>query len=259
MHAAVIDDWFTRSDESKEAQPHWMTPVVTVTPRLEQEFRYDQSWQTRPRSVDVENYGGGKGLELIPSMNTELIIGVPAYQSRRTLKGNKNGWADETFLLKYRGPSANEESGNYIVTGFLGVSVPTGDADFSSRHAIITPALAAGKGWGSRSAGFDIQSTLGIAIPTADKKSLGMPTTWNTAFQLHLMPQFWPELEVNYTHFKFGDNDGKNQTALTVGATAVRFELTSRIRLVVGAGYQKAIGGFRSFNHTWLLTARASF
>src|SRR5438477_5012549 len=27
---------------AKESQPHWMTPVVTVTPRLEQEFRYDQ-------------------------------------------------------------------------------------------------------------------------------------------------------------------------------------------------------------------------
>lgn len=236
-----------------------MTPLVTVTPRLEQEFRYDQSWQSRPRSVDVENYGGGKGLELIPSTNTELIIGVPAYQSRRTLTGSQNGWSDETFLLKYRGVSANEENGNYIVTGFLGISAPTGNPEFTSHHAIITPAVAAGKGWGSRNAGFDIQSVLGIAIPTAEKKSLGMPTSWNTAFQFHLMPQLWPELEVNYTHFKFGSNDGKNQSALTVGATLGRFEWTSRIRLVVGAGYQKAIGGFRSFNHTWLLTARAAF
>jgi hypothetical protein len=26
---------------TQAAQPHWMTPLVTVTPRLEQEFRWD--------------------------------------------------------------------------------------------------------------------------------------------------------------------------------------------------------------------------
>ena len=34
-----LDNWFATSDAAKEAQPHWMTPVVTVTPRLEQEIR----------------------------------------------------------------------------------------------------------------------------------------------------------------------------------------------------------------------------
>jgi hypothetical protein len=49
---SFIDAWFATSDAAKEAQPHWMTPVVTVTPRLEQEYRYDQSWQRRPNFVD---------------------------------------------------------------------------------------------------------------------------------------------------------------------------------------------------------------
>src|SRR5258708_2122534 len=74
----VVDRWFAMSDAAKEAQPHWMTPIVTVTPRLEQEYRYDQSWQNRPKSVDLTSYGGGKGLEVIPTPDTELIIGTPA-------------------------------------------------------------------------------------------------------------------------------------------------------------------------------------
>src|SRR5438552_9315524 len=103
-----MDDWFATSDAAKEEQPHWMTPVVTVTPRLEQEYRYDQSWQNRPKGVDIDNYGGGKGLELIPTENTEVILGVPAYLTRTTPKARVSGWADETLLLKYRVVTANE-------------------------------------------------------------------------------------------------------------------------------------------------------
>jgi hypothetical protein len=36
-----MDRWFRRSDRAKADQPHWMTPLVTITPRLEQEFRTD--------------------------------------------------------------------------------------------------------------------------------------------------------------------------------------------------------------------------
>jgi len=67
-------DWLATSDAAKEAQPQWMTPLVTVTPRLEQEIRYDQSWQERPKDVARDNYGNTKGLELIPSLNSELIL-----------------------------------------------------------------------------------------------------------------------------------------------------------------------------------------
>src|ERR1700758_24303 len=78
-NAARGEDWFAISDAAKESQPHWMTPVVTVTPRLEQEFRYDPRWQDRPRGAQLDTYGGGKALELIPTPDTEVIIGVPAY------------------------------------------------------------------------------------------------------------------------------------------------------------------------------------
>ncbi len=253
-------DWFANSDAAKESQPHWMTPIVTVTPRLEQEFRYDQLSQTRSGGLSVNNYGLNKGLELIPTMNSEIIVGVPGYQVANQTKGvSTKGWADETLLFKYRMLSANEENGNYIVTGFMGVSLPTGDSNLSTGHYAYTPTLAAGKGWGTRESGFDIQSTLAITVPDRDMSRLGEPIVWNTAFQGHFSEYWWPELETQYTHFSGGLNNGKNQTVVTPGMILGRYELIDRLKFVIGLGYQKAVGGFQTFNNAWQLTARTPF
>jgi hypothetical protein len=32
-------DWFGRVDKTKDEQPHWVTPLATTTPRLEEEYR----------------------------------------------------------------------------------------------------------------------------------------------------------------------------------------------------------------------------
>src|SRR5438128_1107290 len=37
-------NWFNRVDKIQAEQPHWITPLATTTPRLEEEFRYDQLW-----------------------------------------------------------------------------------------------------------------------------------------------------------------------------------------------------------------------
>lgn len=58
--------WFDRADLAQATQPHWMTPITTVTPRLEQEFRYDQFQQFLQNGAQIDNYFAGKGLELIP-------------------------------------------------------------------------------------------------------------------------------------------------------------------------------------------------
>jgi hypothetical protein len=251
--------WFALSDAAKESQPHWMTPLVTVTPRLEQEFRYDQSWQSRPGGVELNNYGNGKGLELIPAPDTEIILGVPAYEVRQTRKGSSSGWADETLLLKYRVLSANEENGNFIVTGFLGASVPSGGETFTNNASIITPTLAAGKGWGSRAMGFDVQTTLGVAIPLSDEHAIGTTTTWNTSLQAHVLDKLWPEIEATYTSYQDGPHSGKTQFALTAGIVLGRFDLGARARLILGGGYQWPLTNFRTFNDSWLATARVAF
>lgn len=254
-----LTNWFATSDAAKESQPHWMTPLITVTPRLEQEFRWDQVRQDRPQGLTMDNYGNGKGLELIPLPDTEVILGVPAYEVRHTATGTTVGAADETFLLKYRLLSGNEENGSYIVTAFLGANVPTGSLTFTQGSATVTPTLAVGKGWGSRGAGFDVQSTLAYTLPVSNEAGIGQTLTWNTALQVHVLKVLWPEFEGSYTAFHDGPNAGKHQLAWTGGIILGRINLGQRARLIVGTGYQWTTGSFRSYLHSWLATARVAF
>ncbi|HEV3110416.1 MAG TPA: hypothetical protein VGY99_07965 [Candidatus Binataceae bacterium] len=256
-------DWFPRVTRIQSEQPHWVTPLVTVTPRLEEEVRYDQFFQSLAHGKTTDNYGGGKGLELIPFQNTEVILGFPAWISHGGTKvhGTKkkiapsDGWADETFLVKYRLLSANEEKGNYILTAFMGFSAPTGDAANSNGHAIFTPTIAGGKGWGN----FDVQSTLGVSFPLGGEDRLGMPLVSNTAFQYRVYRYFWPEFEVNYTWWPNGARTGINQVFLTPGLLIGRIPLHDRIGLTFGAGYQVAVTHQPQYNHSVILTARIPF
>src|SRR4051812_37428049 len=97
---AAQSGWFERSDRAKAEQPHWITPLATTTPRLEQEVRYDVFWQRiqndRPY---VENVGGGKGLELIPLDNVEVIVGIPPYLIRHDAT-TPDGFGDFRVLVK---------------------------------------------------------------------------------------------------------------------------------------------------------------
>ncbi len=253
-----LNEWFERSDRVKENQPHWMTPLATVTPRLEQEYRYDQLWQNKPKGVSLENYGLNKGLELITSENAELILGVPGYVKETSSKEDKEGFADASLLLKYRFISANEENGNYIVTGFLGLTVPTGSANFTTGHTVLTSTIAAGKGWGTREQGFDIQSTLAISYADGNQQKTGEPIMWNTTFQAHI-GKIWPEIETNVIHFNEGINAGKTQTVITTGFNLGRFHLYDRLNLAIGAGYQQTVSSFKTVNNGLLLTARLPF
>jgi hypothetical protein len=170
-------DWFARVDKSKDGQPHWVTPLATTTPRLEEEYRYDQLWQTNPKGITTDNYNGGKGLELIPFEKIEFIFNVPPYlvHNNATVR---DGFGDVAFLIKYRFLSANEEHGNYILTAFLGWSLSTGDHKNGAWHAVITPTIAYGKGFGN----FDLQGTFGVGLPVADTNSLGRTYAWNNTF-----------------------------------------------------------------------------
>lgn len=58
-----FSNWFARVDKTKDEQPHWVTPLATTTPRLEEEYRYDQFWQENAKGVTTDNYDGGKGLD----------------------------------------------------------------------------------------------------------------------------------------------------------------------------------------------------
>src|SRR5208337_266605 len=74
---SFIDRYQARVSATQAEQPHWITPLVLVTPRLEQEIRTDFVHQYNPKGFAVWNYGNGKGLELIPERHIEILMNVP--------------------------------------------------------------------------------------------------------------------------------------------------------------------------------------
>lgn len=244
-----FSNWFNRVAKTQAAQPHWITPLFTTTPRLEEEFRSDITW-TPVVDGDNMNYGGGKGLELIPTSQTEIILGVSPYQAPLAGPG---GFGNIPLLLKYRLLAGNEEHGDYIFTAFLGGSIPYGR--FASADASLTPTLAFGKGFHQ----FDFQSTLGWTIPTGGREKSGTPVAYNTAFQYHVLRKLWPELEVNATFWLNGKLDGDKQVFLSPGLVAGRFHLWKRLGLTLGAGEQIAVTHYHQFNHAKTLSVRFPF
>src|SRR5271170_1962205 len=65
--SGFIANWMATANEAQATQPHWMTPLATVTPRLEQEVRYDQYWERAGNGASIDTLDSGKGLELIPT------------------------------------------------------------------------------------------------------------------------------------------------------------------------------------------------
>jgi hypothetical protein len=116
LHAqdGFFDAWLQRSDQAKADQPHWMTPLATVTPRLEQEFRTDFLVEQMPTGDDLVNFGNTKGLELIPYERVELLFNVPPYiehNNPKILDGSLASYvgayasAPSRRILRKRGPS----------------------------------------------------------------------------------------------------------------------------------------------------------
>jgi hypothetical protein len=256
---SFISRYQARVTATQAAQPHWVTPLVTVTPRLEQEVRADFVRQRDSQHFNTWNLGNSKGLELIPERHIELVFNVPPFFDH-TQPGQKDGFGDVSFLAKYRIFSRNEEQGNGIVTAFLGATVPTGKNGNGSCCAVVTPTLAAGKGFGQ----IAVTSTAGGSLPISNSIGLGHTITWNNAIQYHVGKTcparfLWPELEFNSSFYKGGANDGKSQAFATPGVIIGRIPLHNRTGLTFGAGEQIALTHFHTYNHSLVLTVRFPF
>jgi hypothetical protein len=260
--------WNDRVDAAQASQPHWMTPITTVTPRLEQEYRYDQSQQFLQNGAEVNNYFSGKGLELIPTTTNEILINVPNFEQRLP-EGSKikpaTGFADGNFVtIKQRLLSANEENGNYILTAFLGFQAPTGITAFTNRPAwIVTPTIAGGIGWGD----FDIQGTIGYTLPTDEQNHVGTSLVTSTTLQYHFGEYFWPEFAFNDTQWTSGVRADRNQLFVSPGIMFGRFQIYDRVKLNFGIAYQVAVVPDHHildpltpmYNHAWILSMRVTF
>lgn len=246
-------NWFNMVSATQAEQPHWMTPLATTTPRLEQEFRYDIQWQTHNNGVTTDNYGVSKGLEIIPAKNFEVILAVPPYVVNNP--DSKDGFGDWQFLVKYRIAAGNEEHGNYILTAFYQMSFPTAQYEQGASSPVITPTIAYGKGFRD----FDAQGTLGISLPTGNTMAIGRNLTWNNTFQYRILKKFWPETEVNFTHYYQGPHSGHTSVYLTPGLVIGRFHLWDRLAFTVGAGFEIAVTSFHPTNHIPILSVRFPF
>ncbi len=249
-----LDAYFKRVAEQQAKQPHWATPLFTTTPRLDQRIRYDVLWQRQANGHITEDIGNSKGIGLIPARNIEVIIGIPPYFVHDNPK-QRDGWGDEMFQVKYRFASGNEQHGNYIVTAFLAATVPTGTHNNGAPHAVLTPTLAAGKGWGH----FDVLTTAGIQLPVAEGQKLGQPVNWNVVGQYRFLGKISPELEMNSTFYSNGPSAGKHQVFLSPGVVAGRFPIWKRLSFTGGVGVQIAVTQFHTYNHGWILSTRLPF
>ncbi len=249
-----VDTWLQRVSATQAEQPHWVTPVVTVTPRLEQEIRYDFIHQIGSDGFATTNIGGGKGVEVIPQRNIELIFNIPPYLVHENPKVI-DGFGDTTFLMKYRLAAGNEEHGSYIVTAFIAGSIPTGSYKNGARSAIVTPTIAGGKGFHK----LDVQATLGSGLPVNDTQLIGRTLLTNVAAQYHISRFIWPELESNSTFWYGGLNDGHKQSFITPGLVLGRVPIHHRVGLTLGTGFQIAATRFHQYNHALIGTVRMPF
>ena len=249
-----VSKWLRSVSRTQSEQPHWVTPIVLVTPRLEQEFRADFVRQLVAGGHQNWVYDNGKGLELIPARHIELLFNLPPFLQHTAAK-TPDGLGDVSFLMKYRILAANEKHGNYIFTAFLGGSVPTGTYKNGVNSAQLLPSLGGGKGWGR----FDLESTLGGTLPVDSTKVVGRSVVWNSVAQYHVGKFFWPEVESNATYFYGGPHDGKAQNFLTPGLMLGRFPVHNRVGITFGAGMQIATSHDPLYNHALILTGRIPF
>jgi hypothetical protein len=251
--------WEARASATQAKQPSWPPPLISPYTMLIQVFRADFTRQITPTQTSTWNYGAGRGLNLIPGLNSEVDVYYAPYIQHNTPKAI-DGFGDVGFLYKYRILSRNEAHGNFMLSGQLTATIPTGSHSNGSPDSSVSPTLLAGKGVGK----FNVISCLGGSLPTEETNKVGRSVAWNTAAQYHISKYVWPQLESNATYFFAGKNDGKKQNFLTPGIVFSKFKLrpsdeTSRVGVAFGAGMQIATSQFHTYNHELAFTSRFVF
>ena len=255
---SFFERWQARASATQALQPKWIVPVVSPYPMLIQVFRADFARQISPTHATTWNLGTSRGLNLIPFARTEVDILVPPFFEHDTAAAD--GFGDFSVNSKYRILSANEKSGNYLLTAQISATVPTGSYANGATDAVVTPSISGGKGYGK----FDGFVSVGGALPTGNVKSIGRTIATNSVLQYHVQKYLWPEVEINSTAWYGGSKDGKVQTFITPGLMLGKYAIhpndkTSRLGLAAGAGFQTVATTYRTYNHSLIFTARFLF
>jgi hypothetical protein len=252
------EKWQSRATRTQAKQPKWAVPMVSPFPMLAQVYRSDFTRQTTSNGKENWNLGTGKGFNLIPFANTQVDILTPGFITHGD--GTADGFGDIAFLAKYRVLSANEQHGNYIVSGALAISFPTGSHKNGAATTVLTPTISAGKGFGR----FAVFTSLGGGLPTSNALANGRILHSNTVAQYKFGRYFTPEVELNSTRYFGGSRDGRTQTFLSPGIVMGKFPIRpasdrSRMGLVGGVAFQTAVTHYHTYNHALVMSLRLAF
>ncbi|GAC1425232.1 MAG: hypothetical protein NVSMB62_22350 [Acidobacteriaceae bacterium] len=241
-------------------QPSWATPLVTISPKIEQGFRTDFFRQSLPNGQSSWNYGAAKGLQIIPFPRMEIRFSPPPFLSHSNPK-LEDGFGDVAMRAKYRLYGSSETDHNAIVTAELAATIPTGKSGNGSCCATLTPTLELGKGAGR----FAFTVATGGTLPITGADTLGRQVLLNEATQFRATRLLWLETEFNTTLFRGGRNDGRQQTFITPGIVLSRIPLhksssgSRGLLLTLGVGEQIALTHFNTYNHSPIVSARLRF
>ena len=262
---AFFDDWAAWAGAAKASQPSWASPIATTSALLGQRFRFEVQQQQAGNGTDTTELDNGKGLDLIVSDTQEIRIALPPYTIRTGSPSQTGltGFGDwQLFRFKQRLFSSPQDQGNYVVSAWLRIGLPTGVARLTNHAVTLSPTLGFGKGWGP----FVIQGNLGGVIPTAYEGKLGERIVSNMAFQYRVWGMLWPEMEVNWTYYPNGPRGGLSRVYLTPGISIARIPLTRDFSLTLAIGYQSAVApSYRAkpltppFNNAWLFSSSIGF
>ena len=266
QRASFIDRWQARANETQSQQPHWATPVATSTPKLDQAMRTEFVRQINSSHSSTWNLGNNKGLELIPERHTEIIFGLPPFFAH-SQPHTQDGFGDFWFQAKYRFYARDERHGNVGVTAIVYATLPTGKQSNGQCCAVVTPTMAAGKGFGR----FALMSTLGGSLPVSNATGVGRAILWNSVLQYRVgdagfVRLLSPEMEFNTSFFHGGPHHGKAMMFATPGLVFGRIPLShdaagkpGRRALTLSAGEQIALTHFHTYDHGLILGIRLPF
>ncbi|KIE59359.1 hypothetical protein A946_01240 [Methylacidiphilum kamchatkense Kam1] len=232
-----IGKWRKMTEETRNRQTSWLTPLVTETPRLEQRIRYDVYDQTLPNGNKRWNMGAGKGVNLIVGPTLEFAFSLPQYIYYPG-EGRLDGFQGESFLIKNRIMASPEGQKNYVFSVMLAAHSPLGQTlpDYPA-HWIWDPIVLFGKGFGN----FDFMINLGSQWADGANRTFGIPYFYNIALQ-YKIGYVTPTIEINSTSsidqlFFIGAPGLFITPEVLVG----RFRFKDDWKLYFGIGYQIAI------------------
>ncbi|HEX9200802.1 MAG TPA: hypothetical protein VF865_14660 [Acidobacteriaceae bacterium] len=242
----------------KKLQPTWVTPLVGTTPLLGQFVREEFVRQKVAGGDAVWNIGKNKGPSLLLSSRIETVLAVPNYVVHGSAAGT-DGIGDFCFTTRFRIASGNKDHGNYAITAVASQTWATGLAQNGAVVWTRGFTVTGGKAFGR----FAALGSVGTTLPAASGlATMGRPVALNPAFEMHVMPRLWAQVESNSTFYNGGTHDGKIQHFITPGLVLVPlrpWSEKSKSYFLVGVGMQFATTRYHASDHNLIVDTKIYF